>query len=203
MSIMTSLVSLNPVMPPFPVCTLTVDAYHRMIQAGILTEDDPVELLEGWIVPKMARNPPHDGAIDLTDEALRARLPAGWRIRTQEAITTTDSEPEPDLAVVRGTARSYANHHPGPSDVGLVVEVADSSLARDRDDKARLYARAGIPCYWIVNILDMQVEVYTDPTGPDPNPAFRQRRDYRPNDAVPFVLDGVDYGPISVRDLLP
>src|SRR5436305_4096318 len=86
-------------LPPAPVRRFTVDEYHRMIQTGILEEDDSVELLEGWIVLKMPRNPPHDVAIDLAREAIETRLPAGWRVRVQSAITTSDSEPEPDLAV--------------------------------------------------------------------------------------------------------
>src|SRR5579862_9140639 len=84
--------------PPFPVRPFTVDEYHRMIDADVLDEGDAVELLEGWIVPKMPRNPPHDATIGLADDALRIRLPAGWHVRLQSAITTSDSEPEPDLA---------------------------------------------------------------------------------------------------------
>src|SRR5262249_32996457 len=148
------------------------------------------ELLEGLIVPKMTRNPQYDIALELVDEALRGRLPAGWRLRIQSAITTDDSEPEPDLAVVRGDARSRGGRHPGPPDLGLVVEVADTSLAQDRQEKGRLYARAGIACYWIVNLVDRQIEVYTDPTGPGPSPVYRQRLDFVAADAVPLVLDG-------------
>src|SRR5947209_14046669 len=99
--------------PPYPVCKWTVDAYHHLIQAGLLTEDDNVELLEGWIVPKMPHNPPHDGTIQSTGEAVDRRLPAGWKVRVQSAVTTGDSEPEPDLAVVRGDARTYFHRHPG------------------------------------------------------------------------------------------
>jgi Putative restriction endonuclease len=181
----------------------TVDEYHRMIEAGILTEDDPVELLGGWIVLKMPHNPPHDNALELADEAIRARLPTGWRLRIQSAIITTDSEPEPDLAVVRGTARVRQGRHPGPADIGLLLEVADSTLLSDGQDKGPLYAAAGIGCYWILNLVDRQVEVYTDPTGPDANPVYRRRQDYRPGDAVPLVLDGQQVVQIPVADLLP
>jgi Uma2 family endonuclease len=115
MSVITPPPQLNPPpMSPYPLRRFTVDEYHQLIQAGILTENDPVELLEGWIVPKMPHNPPHDGTIELVEEVLRNRLPTGWRIRIHSAITTADSEPEPDLAIVRGTARSYLNHHPDP-----------------------------------------------------------------------------------------
>src|SRR5262249_16346423 len=117
--------------PPYPIYKFSVDDYHRMIQAGILTEDDPVELLEGGIVPKRPRNPPHDGTIQIAVEVIRQRLPAGWQVRVQSAITTADSEPEPDLAVVRGDTRTYLARHPGPADIGLLIEVANT-LARDR-----------------------------------------------------------------------
>src|SRR6266498_4470063 len=150
----------------------SVDEYHRMIEIGILDETDRVELLDGYVVLKMPRNPPHDGTIDLVHEALASRLPGGWYARIQEAITLSESEPEPDLAVVRGTRRSYLTQHPGPADVGLLVEVADSSLDRDRNDKGPIYAQAGIPCYWIVNLVDRRIEVFTAPSGPTAGPGY-------------------------------
>ena len=190
-------------MPPMPVRQFTVDEYHRMIQTGILREGEPYELLEGWIVPKMTRNPPHDLALGLADDEIGSRLAAGWFRRVQSAVTTPDSEPEPDLAVVRGSRRDYADHHPGPRDMGLVIEVADATLQHDRVVKGRLYARGGVPTYWIINIPDRQVEVYTDPTGPDPAAHYRQRQDYRIGDSVPLILDGNQIGQIPVQNLLP
>jgi Uma2 family endonuclease len=170
---------------------------------GVLTEDDPVELLEGWIVPKMPHNLPHDGTIELADGALRPLLPSGWRLRIQSSITLADSEPEPDLVLARGDARTYVARHPGPADIGLLTEVADSSLARDRGDKARIYARAGITVYWIINLVDRQVEVYTDPTGPDPNPHYRRHQVYDITQPVPVIIAGQQVGQVAVRDLLP
>jgi Uma2 family endonuclease len=93
--------------------------------------------------------------------------------------------------------------HPGAQDLALVVEVADSSLAQDRNVKGPIYARAAIPVYWIVNVPDRRIEVFTDPTGPVPIPVYRQRTDFAETDAVPLVLDGVEVGRIAVRDLLP
>jgi Uma2 family endonuclease len=175
-----------------------------MIDAGILREGDRHELLNGWIVLKMTRNPPHDLSLSLVERELELRLPAGWFRRIQSAVTASnDSEPEPDAAVVRGDRRDYGHRHPGPQDMGLAVEVSDSTLAQDRTVKLPIYARARVPVYWIVNLPDMRVEVYTDPTGPDPAPAYRQRRDFGPADEVPLVLDGTEVGRIPVRDLLP
>jgi Uma2 family endonuclease len=181
----------------------SVPEYHKLIEIGILTEDDNLELLEGYLVLKMARNPPHDGTIDLVRETLGRLLPVGWMLRMQEAITLSDSEPEPDGAVVRGNARTYLSRHPGPPDLGLVIEVSDSTLLGDRADKGRIYARGGVACYWIVNLNDRQIEVYTGPSGPVASPAFAQRVDYRAGGAVPLVLDGARLGAIPVQDLLP
>lgn len=194
---------LPPQPPSLPVRRFTVDEYHRMIQASILTEDDPVELLEGLVVPKMPHNPPHDGTIDLAREVIQSRLPAGWRVRVQSAITTGDSEPEPDLAVVPGPANRYLDHHPGVGEIATLMEVSDTTLTRDRQDKYRIYARAGITCYWIINLVDRQVEVYTDPSGPDANPTYRRRQDYLANDAIPLVIAGQEVARISVAELFP
>lgn len=190
-------------LPPYPVCKLTVDTYHRMIETGLLTEDDAVELLEGWIVPKMPRNPRHDGTVQRANRTLGRLLPAGWEVRIQSAITTGDSEPEPDLAVAREDPQSYLSRHPGADDLALVVEVADSSLDHDRNDKGRAYARAAISCYWILNLVDRQIEVYTNPTGNVASPNYGQQDIYDIHAAVPFIVDGQERGPVPVRDLLP
>jgi Uma2 family endonuclease len=189
--------------PPFPIRRFSVAEYHQMIQAGILTEDDPVELLEGWIVPKMPRKPVHDAIIQVIDDVVSRSLPAGWDVRVQSAITTSESEPEPDLAVVRGDGRTYLQRHPGPGDIGTLMEVADTTLSQDRQDKGRIYARAAIPIYWIVNLIDLHIEVYTDPTGPDASARYRSRQDYGPNDTIPLVLDSQEVARIPVQELLP
>jgi Uma2 family endonuclease len=174
-----------------------------MIQAGIIGEDDNVELLEGWIVPKMGRNPLYDTVVSIVTDILPPLLPKGWFRRVQSAITTTASGPEPDISVIRGTHRDYFARHPGPADMALVIEVADSSLLRDRSLKGRIYAAASVPVYWIINLVDNLFEVYTDPTGPDAAPVYRMRQDYRIGDLVPFVIDGHDFGPIPAQELLP
>src|SRR5262249_35375798 len=108
-----------------PVYRFSVKQYHRMVETGILTENHRAELLEGWVVAKMPQNPPHGAAVWLVQTALLPRLPAGWVLRIQSPITTKDSEPEPDAAVVRGPGDRYFDAHPQPRDVSLVVEVAD------------------------------------------------------------------------------
>jgi Uma2 family endonuclease len=189
--------------PDEPVWRLSVDQYHAMIRAGILTDDDPVELLEGFLVAKMAKNPPHILAKRLFRRALEQVIPASFFVDEEDPVTTDDSEPEPDVAVFRGTPRDYPDRHPGPQDTALVVEISDSSLGRDRNRKKRIYARASVPVYWIVNLVDRQVEVYTDPTGPADKPDYRQRKDHGPAETVPVVVDGREVGRLTVGDLLP
>lgn len=182
---------------------LSVGQYHEMIRAGILTADDPVELLAGWLVYKMPKNPPHRIATRLAQQALEAVVPAGWYVDAQEPITLIDSEPEPDVMIVRGDTRDYRDRHPGPEDVALIVEVADSTLERDRGVKRMVYARAGIPVYWILNVLERVLEVYCDPSGPGEDADYGQRRVYELSNSVAVIIDGVEIGRVAVRDLLP
>ncbi len=185
------------------VFRLSVDQYHEMIHKGILDEDDPVELLEGCLVKKMPIRQPHTFATESAGEALRGLVPAGWFVQTQQPITTDTSEPEPDVTVIRGNRRIYraAQRHPGPQDLALLVEVSDSTLQRDQGPKKQHYARVQIPVYWIINLIDHRVEVYTDPSGPAENPDYRQRQDFGMEDAIPVLIEGREVGRIGVRDL--
>jgi Uma2 family endonuclease len=201
---MSVLTAPEPSFAPLPLYRISVEKYHEMIRKGIIEEGAPIELVEGMLVQKMTKYQPHRYATQTLRDLLSALLPPGWFVDDQEPVTTSDSEPEPDVAVIRGTRRQYleANHHPGPADTGLVIEVAESSLAFDRGTKRRVYARAGISTYGIVNLVDRKVEVYTEPTGPTAEPAYRQQRDFSPGDEVPVTLDGHDAGRVRVADLL-
>lgn len=181
----------------------SVSEYHRLIELGILTEDDNLELLEGYLVHKMARNLPHDAAIQKGTKKLLRVVPAGWDLRVQSAVTLIESEPEPDFAVVGGDENTYLSRHPMAADIGLVLEVSDSTLLGDRDDKGRIYARAGIACYCIVNLPERQVEMYTAPSGPGADPRYGQRADFRPGATISLLLGGVTVFQICVDDLLP
>jgi Uma2 family endonuclease len=182
---------------------LSVDQYHSMIDNGILTEDDPVELLGGWLTQKTAQKPAHPIAVALLREEFARLLSGPWHVRTQAPITLPEGEPEPDLALVRGDRRDYLQVHPGPHDVLLVAEVADTSLARDRGLKKRLYTQAGIPVYWMVNLIARQIELYTDPVSTGRNSEYRERRDFGPSDKITVILDEVEAGILEVRELLP
>ena len=191
------------IVPTEPIWRLTVEQYHEMIRAGILTDDDPVELLEGWLVPKMPKNPPHGVVTRLTQKALDRILPPGWDVRVQDPVTTDTSEPEPDVVVAHGETRRFVDRHPGPKDVALAIEVAETTLGRDRGLKKRIYARARIPVFWIINLIDRQVEVYTSPSGPTKKPDYRRCHVHGLEDDVPVVLEGKEVGLLKVRDLLP
>lgn len=180
----------------------SVAKYQRMIETGILTTEDRVELLENYVVLKMPKNPPHEGTIDLVTAAL-AGLPSGWMLRVQQTVELADSQPEPDFAVVRGGPRTYLARHPTPADVGLLIEVAHTSLLRDQRDKARIYARAGVAAYWIINLIDSRIEVHEGPSGPVAVPAYQSVTHFAAGDAVPLVLAGVPVASVPVADLLP
>ena len=113
------------------------------------------------------------------------------------SLPLSDSKGDP------GTVRDFAKRHPGPKDAVLIAEVADSSLRRDRGQKKRLYARARVREYWIVNLVERQVEVHSEPTGPGRKPDYRERTVYAATDAIPVVIDGREVGRLSVADLLP
>lgn len=173
-----------------------------MIESGVLTENDRVELIDGQIVPKMPHNPPHDGGILLVQTQLLSVVPVSHVLRIQSAITLATSEPEPDLVVAIGPPRRYVRYHPRAKDIALLIEVSDATLHYDQTTKQRIYARARIPVYWIVNLIDSCVEVYTLPHG-GRSPAYANRQDYSLNEAVPVLLEGREIARIPVRDLLP
>jgi Uma2 family endonuclease len=174
----------------------TRQEYDRMIDAGILGPSDRVELIEGEIIEMSPQKPPHAICIELTDDALRRIFRDGFRIRIQLPLALEDSEPEPDLAVVRGSIRDNPTEH--PSTAVLVVEVADATLDYDRRRKARVYARAGIPEYWLVNLVDYEVEVYRDPS-PDGHYAAVQRVNAS-NSVSPLAASWAE---VAVTALLP
>src|SRR5262249_55299849 len=156
----------------------TVDEYHSLIASGHLDENDNMELIEGYLVMKMPRNPPHDGSVQKTNRRLTRIVPPGWEVRVQSAVTLSSSEPEPDIAVVREDIAEYTTHHPGPADIGMLIEISDSTLDGERIDKARIYGRENIPYYWIINLTDRQVEVHSVPTGPVAAPGYATRQVY-------------------------
>ena len=141
----------------------TVDRYHLAIDNGIFGEDDKVELIHGKIVNKMPAGAPHEECITLLAEYFRDRFGKQFRYRQEKSINLAElaSEPEPDFAVVKD--KKYGTYRPAITDIYLLIEVANTSLDKDRSRKAELYAQAGLPEYWIVNLADRQIEVHLQP----------------------------------------
>jgi Uma2 family endonuclease len=176
--------------------------YDRLIELGVFA-DEPIELIAGHLVVAEPKGSYHTSAVSAAEYALRDILPPGWIVRTQAPISLDDeSEPEPDLVAVPGRPTDYRDAHPARP--VLAIEVADSSLAFDREHKASLYARAGIQDYWIVNLVDRVLEVYRDPA-PDPSAPygwrFRSVVTLRP--AAVVVPLRFPQRQILVADLLP
>ena len=193
----------SPPVTPSDLLRLTLDQYHRMGETGVLTPDHRVELLDGLLVSKPMKKRPHVISARLVFDALEAVIPAGWHVAAQDPITLDDSEPEPDVSVVRGDVRTYTSRHPTPADVALVVEVADSSLPRDRDWKKRIYARNALAVYWIVNLVDRVLEVYADPSGPVLTPDYGTAKFLTPADRADVTIGGAVTGSMAVADLFP
>jgi Uma2 family endonuclease len=173
-----------------------------LARQGFLLDGDPVELLEGLLVKKITVSPSHRLATHRVRLAFEAVAPSGCYVDAPSPVTLQRSEPEPDVVVVRGAAGDYPDRHPGPQDLLLVVEVSDSSLRRDQGLKKVMYAKAAIPVYWIVNLIDRRVEAYSDPTGAVEQPNYRLHRDFDEADHVPVVIEGREVARIPVRDVL-
>lgn len=174
-----------------------------MIESGAFTEDDRIELLDGWVVDKMPKKPTHSIVTGNLQDLLAPQLPAGWHIRNQEPLTLSLSEPEPDLAIVAGTRNDYAHAwrvcserdgvtwaqnggervqnnqpsaaqgHPMPADTAVVIEIAETTLADDRW-KQHVYAADGLPTYCLLNLPDNVVELHAAPRPTDSEYADRQ-----------------------------
>lgn len=193
-----------------PLVPLTVDQYHTMLERGILKDGDPVELVEGLLVRKdraAAGGPPltHGPRHAVIVKRLMRLGPAveiqGCHLLVQLPVTLSSvDEPEPDIAVVKGSIEAFAERHPGPEDVLLVVEVADSSLRYDRGSKLRVYARAGVPAYVIVNVPENRIEVYAGPVRAEGR--YGQRTDYRTGETLTLSLADGRTLPLRVADIL-
>jgi Uma2 family endonuclease len=187
-----------PTQPPpstaMELYRFNVDEYERMV-----LDDNRVELINGYVVKKVPKNPKHSWSTQAALRALVGLIQPGWTWRLEQPVRIPDfDEPEPDVAIVRGSDDDYEQRHPVPDDVGLLVEVSESTLDRDRHEKLPAYAKGKIPVYWIVNLADRQVEVYTNP-GPD---GYGSSQIFTPGQSVPVVIDGRQIGQIAVDHIV-
>jgi Uma2 family endonuclease len=172
----------------------TVEDYHQMIEAGILA-DRRVELLEGEIVEMSPEDAIHYAIGDSGTDYLKELLGQRAYVRLDGPITLGESEPEPDIAIVRPPRSLYFNHHPGPADIFWLIEVANTSLDKDLSDKQRIYASAGIPEYWIINLQVPQLIVFREPRGTD----YQTRMTFTDGIVYPLAFPDVA---VSVERLL-
>jgi Uma2 family endonuclease len=175
----------------------TADDYQRMGQTGILSSEDRVELIDGEVVAMSPIGPRHSACIDRANRALVILLGDRAIVRIQSSVRLGRyNEPEPDLVLLRPQADFYASHLPGPADILLIVEFAESSLDYDREVKAPLYAGSGVPEYWVVDLNSNQLVCYADAA----DGTYRTVRHHRRGEsAAPGQLPGC---PIAVNDLL-
>ena len=143
----------------------TIERYHRAIAAGVLTQEDRVELLRGDLIETMPIGENHAGTVEGLGEYFSERIGGKYRLRSENPVTLPDnSEPEPDYVVARKLPRHMRKHHPTPTDIFLLIEVAQRTVDKDRNIKGPIYAAAGIPEYWIINLERRLVEVHTQPS---------------------------------------
>jgi Uma2 family endonuclease len=143
---------------------ISVQEYHRMAEVEILKPDDAVELLAGQIFYKMPKGTAHSAAVKRIEKLLERQLRESALVRLQDPVCLDDfSEPEPDIAVVHSDPNFYEDHHPTPTEIYLIIEVADTTLSRDLGTKANLYAQAGIADYWVLDVSHQQLHIFREP----------------------------------------
>ena len=158
-----------------------VDEYHRMGEAGILTEDDRVELIDGEIVAMTPIGPRHNASVDRLIRRLVTELGDRAIVRVQGSVRLDrHHEPQPDVVLLRPRSDFYASRLPGPADILLIIEISESSAGYDRDVKSRIYASAGVREYWLVDLEHRSVSRYTEPHGD----AYNQVRPFGPGESL-------------------
>jgi hypothetical protein len=188
---------------------ITSEIYHEMGRHGLIKRADRVVLLDGFLVKKMTKGPKHILAVQNAVDVLDGLALEGFYARKEDPVALyngpggTDSEPEPDVVLVRGTKHAYADRLPCPNDIVLAIEVADRSLRADREGLGR-YAWFGIPCVWIVNLVNGTIEVYDRPMGARTQDARYGRSEVKGvGDEVGIEVDGRVLGRVAVSNIIP
>ncbi len=179
-----------------PLAQINTDTYHAMVSAGIFSEDDKIELINGYLIKKMSIGSKHTSVVKLLNRFLMKALGDQAIIGVQDPVTLTEfSEPEPDVSVMRFRPDCYANAHPTPNDILLLIEVADTSLAFDRNAKIPLYAAADIPEAWLVDLIANEITVFRKPEGA----VYQESEVFKTSQTIP--LPGFAGAGIAVSDL--
>jgi len=188
----------SPELIPF---LLSTDAFYQMIEAEIFRREDRVELWDGRIYEKMAKKVPHTNTSMILPGTLNPVLPAGWFLMSENPITLGPRRsPLPDYCVLRGTPKDYLGRY-AAADVGLIIELSESSLRTDTGIKLGNYAEASIPAYWVINLVKNVIQTYETPIPPERR--YESAQTYAVGQAVPLRLDGVLVAEIPALDLLP
>ena len=170
----------------------SVTEYHRMAEVGLLRPDARVELLDGQIIDMSPIGPFHGGVVNRLTRLFNRHAKDRWLVSTQNPVRLNDqSEPQPDVMLLQPSAGDYTTQHPAPEQVFLLIEVSDSTLSLDREEKLPAYGRAGIAEVWIINLTDQAIEVYREPhfTGYGTKTIFRQGQQVRPHTFSDLVVD--------------
>lgn len=170
----------------------TVKEYYRMAETGLLRPDSRVELLDGRVLDKPRATPFHASLVARLTHEFNNISEDRWLVSPQNPVHLGDfSEPEPDLALLKRVEDDYTSRHPQPDDVFLLIEVSDATLEYDRTEKLPAYGRVGIPEVWIVNLVQLTIEVYREPhfTGYGNKKVFRAGDKISPAAFPDAVLD--------------
>jgi Uma2 family endonuclease len=196
----TGSTAARPPWIPSSLYRMSLEKYDSLITLGFFSKREDVQLINGYLVNRMPESALHGAVCEAIRLAIEAILLATWHTRSEKGlrIPSQTSMPRPDLVIVRGAPRDYLARYPEPADTALVVEVSYTSLDEDRA-MADIYGAGGIPVYWIVNLVDGQVEVYSNP-GPD---GYGTHEVLAAGHLVRVVADGVALGEIAVADILP
>ncbi len=182
---------------------LTVEQFEKMIDAGVFPDRPRVELLGGVLFRNMTKNDPHNFAVGFMGSVLNRLLEPAWLAQEEKPVILGKFwRPEPDIAVIRGPRERYRKRAPRNEDPGLLIEVCDATYSKDRGIKYRGYAAAGVGTYWIVNLPQKRIEVYSQPSGQGKTAAFQEAKSYGTNGEVPLILDGQERGRIAVNDVV-
>lgn len=179
-----------------PLAQINTDTYHAMVSAGIFSEDDKIELINGYLIKKMSIGSKHGSTVTRLARLLIKQLDEQAIVTIQNPITINEfSEPEPDIVVARQQDDFYASGHPTPKDILLLIEVADTSLTFDRNAKIPLYAAADIPEAWLVDLIANEITVFRKPEGA----VYQEREVFKTGQSIP--LPGFAGTGIAVSDL--
>jgi Uma2 family endonuclease len=202
-AIETGSVQAPPVNVPYD---LTIDVVSRMAETGLIPRDRRVYLQDGRLYEKMAKTKAHGSVGASITMTLAPRLPAGWSLWPESTVVLDPSNaPLPDFAVVRSgdlLGRAAPERYPEAADVGLVIEVAVTSLRDDLTTALERYARAAIPAYWVVDVPGRRILVHTEPRVVEGRGEYARVETFRPGQALPLVLDGQEVARIPFDELL-